>query len=170
MRTKKVNLKRQEWLEAGRCLDGLSKMKIDINLSFIIASNMRKLFGLIADINKEITFSEDSDEFREYMKYRTEAGKRHAKKDDEGKPLYAGRGLLLADPDAYQRDIAEWLEEGQPDLEGRIKEHNEKAQEFLEGEWEVEVYTMPLWLFPKELEPNVFGPCIEWIVSEEPKE
>lgn len=118
-----------------------------VKFAYTIARNIKSLKPLMESMDKALAIPK---EFIEYDKLRVDLAKRHADKDENGKPKVEKNNFVIKDVKAFDEEINALQEKYKTVIDARQKQLDE-YKVFQDEEVEVEVFPISQMLLPEDI-------------------
>lgn len=130
-----------KYIEILNLADALSKLNLPgVNFAHAVAKNLNLLKTEVQALE---TARKASDEYTVFEKERIELAKKHAKKDDKGKPVIVGQNFEIEDMESFESELATLKEKHKEAIEKREAQLKD-FEDLLQKEVEINLHKISL--------------------------
>jgi hypothetical protein len=162
-----VKMKRGEIFQAASTLVSLEKLQVKRRLAYAIAKNKNTIDSELKAIDAARKFSgEDREDFIAWRTKARETAEKYAARDENDKPITTGGNMRLANPQAYQDEMSEYMLTVCPQLKADFEAHDKEVESFLSSEVSLDLHDMYLDDLPDQLTAASLGGLVDWFKVE----
>lgn len=162
-----TKMKHGEIFQAAATLASLDKLQVKRRLAYALAKNKTLVDREVKAVEEAKKFpGEDREDFKAWRVKAREIAEKYAALDANGKPIMSNGNMRLENPQAYQEELAGYMESECPQLKADFATHDKELGEFLDGDFEIDLHDMYLDDLPEQLTASTLGILVDWFKVE----